>query len=85
MDAETGSKRAFLENGAGPDKCNDVNIGDKVKLRTSGEVGIVVWLFDLDGWPTAYVAFFGADYPVGTPKRPPYVLRYALSNLERVP
>jgi hypothetical protein len=59
--------------------------GDKVRLRSTGEVGVIVW-----GWNDEvmgrdfYVAFFGNQFPDGKPTEKPYVLRYAECSLELV-
>jgi hypothetical protein len=61
-------------------------VGSKVKLKSTGEVGVVVhsWfdseLDDID----YYVAFFGATFPTGKPDAKPYVLRYMETSLEPV-
>ena len=59
-------------------------VGDRVRLVSTGEVGIVVWTWDDEtlGADT-YVAFFGKAFPVGAPQSKPYVLRYASSSLVR--
>lgn len=64
--------------------------GQKVRLPSTGEVGIVVWTWqnehdDID----VYVAFFGNEFPASkytsddSPKKP-YILRYYASSLERI-
>ena len=60
--------------------------GQHVKLRATGEVGVVVhaWLHDELGEIDVYVAFFGSNFPVGEPLDPPYVLRYLESSLDVV-
>jgi hypothetical protein len=62
------------------------SVGDRVLLKSTGEVGIVVWTWDDEvlGADT-YVAFFGNEFPVGAPEKKPYVLRYASSSLMRAP
>jgi hypothetical protein len=59
-------------------------IGQRVRLSSTGEVGLVVWLWHNSEIDTtdAYVAFFGAEWPVGEPSEKPYVLRYLASSLE---
>ncbi len=60
-------------------------IGQKVRLRSTGEVGIVVWLWENEhGDAEVYAAFFGMEFPVGEPKEKPYVLRYYDSSLEPI-
>jgi hypothetical protein len=60
------------------------SIGDRVQLRSTGEVGIVVWTWDDEAVGVDnYVAFFGSEYPEGAPEEKPYVLRYASSSLTR--
>lgn len=57
--------------------------GQKVRLTSTGEVGVVVWTWrDEHGDADAYVAFFGEAFPDGAPAEPPYVLRYYESSLE---
>lgn len=57
--------------------------GTRVRLISTGEVGIVIC-----GWADEvmetdyYVAFFGGNFPSGKPVRKPYVLRYAGMSLE---
>ena len=64
--------------------------GQKVRLRSTGEVGIVVWTWQNEQDDTdVYVAFFGNEFPeskyVGsTSPKKPYILRYYESNLERI-
>jgi len=65
---------------------SNLHVGTKVRLESTGEVGVVIhtWhnaeLGDLD----CYVAFFGMSYPSGEPKQLPYVLRYLASSLRAV-
>jgi hypothetical protein len=61
--------------------------GAKVKLKSTGEFGVVVhaWWDSEMKIANCYVAFFGGSFPVGKPESIPYVLRYAESSLERVP
>jgi len=60
----------------------ELQIGQKVKLKSTKEVGIVTWLWkDEHGDTDAYVAFFGKKFPRGVPKEKPYVLRYYASSL----
>lgn len=63
---------------------SELRIGARVRLRASGEAGIVVWLWEDDGMTDAYVAFFGNDFPRGKPASVPYVLRYAATSLDLV-
>ena len=60
-----------------------IRIGQRVRLCSTGEVGVVVWLWhseEIDATDT-YVAFFGDQFPTGAPSEKPYVLRYAASSL----
>lgn len=60
----------------------NLQIGQKVKLLSTGEVGVVVWTWsDNYGDQDAYVAFFGNTFPTDVPEGKPYVLRYAASSL----
>ena len=55
----------------------------KVRLTSTGEVGVVVWTWrDQHGDADAYVAFFGEAFPNGAPAERPYILRYCDSSLE---
>jgi hypothetical protein len=57
--------------------------GQKVKLLSTGEVGVVVWSWkNMDGVVDAYVAFFCETFPGGEPIEKPYILRYYESSLE---
>ena len=57
--------------------------GQRVKHRSTGEVGIVVCAWrDEFGAVDAYVAFFGKSFPEGAPSDKPYLLRYYESSLE---
>jgi hypothetical protein len=60
-----------------------LHIGQRVRHRETGEVGIVVhtWV-DARGDIDAYVALFGEAVPEGAPTEKPYVLRYFESSLE---
>ena len=60
--------------------------GTKVKLISTGEVGIVV-----HGWQNLemdamdyHIAFYGELFPKAEPSEPPYVLRYLESSLEKI-
>ena len=57
--------------------------GTKVKLISTGEVGVIIcgWIDQVmdDDY---YVAFFGQSFPSGKPSDKPYVLRYAGMSLE---
>jgi len=59
-------------------------VGQKVRLVSTSEVGIVVWLWTdpATGAEDAYVAFFGQEFPDGPPETKPYILRYLTSSLE---
>jgi hypothetical protein len=60
-------------------------IGQKVRLLSTGEVGIVVWNWrNENGDIDVYVAFFGMEFPVDEPEEKPYVLRYYDSSLEPI-
>jgi hypothetical protein len=61
-------------------------VGERVKLISTGEVGIVVhawWEAETDG-NDYYVAFFGESFPISKPEKLPYVLRYGEPSLESV-
>lgn len=60
--------------------------GSKVKLVSTGEVGVVVHSWENEELCAIdyHVAFYGAEFPAGKPKEPPYVLRYLGSSLESV-
>lgn len=59
-------------------------IGQKVRLKHTGEVGIVVWIWQANeyGDIDTYVAFFGNEFPKDKPTQVPYVIRYYESSLE---
>ena len=60
--------------------------GTKVKLISTGEVGVVVHSWkngELDAIDY-HIAFYGNEFPVAKPKEPPYVLRYLESSLEKI-
>jgi hypothetical protein len=60
-----------------------LRVGQRVKHRSTGEVGVVVWVWaDKHGDIDAYVAFFGTEFPGGEPEEKPYVLRYYANTLE---
>lgn len=61
-------------------------VGQKVKHPSTGEVGVVVWLWEDKKADAvdAYIAFFGKRFPKGAPKQKPYVLRYFTSGLMRL-
>jgi len=62
-----------------------LTIGDAVRHRDTGEVGIIVWMRSSDdGAADTYVAFFGDSFPVDDPKEKPYVLRYYSTSLEKI-
>ena len=60
------------------------NIGKRVRLKSTGEVGIIIYtweskeILEID----CYIAFFGKSFPQAEPDEKPYVLRYTLSSLE---
>ncbi len=60
-------------------------IGQKVRLKSTNEVGIVVWswkckVMGIDN----YIAFFGDQFPTNTKIEKPYILRYASCSLELI-
>lgn len=58
-------------------------IGQKVRLISTGEVGVVIYTWkDEHGDVDTYVAFFGEAFPDGKPTSRPYILRYYESSLE---
>lgn len=58
-------------------------VGQKVRLKSTGEVGVIVCLWTNDhGDEDSYIAFFGAAFPTGEPAQKPYVLRYFTTGLE---
>ena len=61
-----------------------LTIGTKVRLRSTGEVGIVIyaWYEEEIAGEDCYIAFFGEEFPKGKPLEKPYVLRYAPESLE---
>src|SRR5688500_17259046 len=60
-------------------------VGDRVRQRSTGEVGVVVWVWhdEVVGYDH-HVAFFGHEFPRAMPAAPSYVLRYAATSLERI-
>ncbi len=61
----------------------ELRIGQKVRLRSTGEVGVIVWLWTNEHGDTdTYVSFFGKAFPSGQPEEKPYVLRYFAACLE---
>ena len=63
-----------------------LSIGMKVRLRSTGEVGIVIWTWhdSFLGGEDCYVAFFGKEFPQNKPSEKPYVLRYLSTSLEPI-
>jgi hypothetical protein len=62
-----------------------VKIGQRVRLKSTGEVGVVVWVWeDAELGTDTYVAFFGDDWPEGKPAEKPYILRYLEPSLELI-
>ncbi len=62
-----------------------LKIGDPVRHLDTGEVGVVVWMWDVDdSGADAYVAFYGDSFPVEEPTDKPYVLRYYTTSLEKI-
>lgn len=62
----------------------DPIVGDKVRLISTGEVGVVIWTWSEDDFTDTYVAFLGTEFPSERPKQLPYVLRYATTSLELI-
>ncbi|MBU2709267.1 hypothetical protein KCM76_24945 [Zooshikella marina] len=61
-------------------------VGTKVKLISTGEVGVVIHVWknrELDVFDY-HVAFYGAKFPESEPAELPYVLRYLESSLVKV-
>ncbi len=61
-----------------------LRFGSRVRLISTGEVGVVVhawWDTEIQG-AYYYVAFFGQTISVAKPDNVPYVLRYAETSLE---
>jgi len=62
-----------------------IQIGQTVRHKDTGEIGIVVWVWnDEYGDTDTYVAFYGDEMPVGKPEVQPYVLRYNAGSLQTV-
>jgi hypothetical protein len=62
-----------------------LHIGQKVRLTSTGEVSVIVWLWKNEQGDTdRHVAFFGKEFPNGSPKDKPYILRYYESSLSPV-
>ena len=63
-----------------------VEVGVRVRLRSTGEVGVVVacWFDGVLDDVDCYVAFFGDAFPApgAPPAAKPYILRYLASSLE---
>ena len=62
---------------------DEIRVGDRVLLKSTGEVRVVIWVWEDDGAKDCYVAFFGNSFPDGKPSESPYVLQYFTSSLER--
>jgi len=62
-----------------------LEVGQKVRLKCTGEVGIIVhtWL-DLAGDQDAYITFLGKKFPTSIPTAAPYTLRYFTAGLEAI-
>ena len=64
--------------------------GQKVRLRSTGEVGIVVWLWQNESQDTdVYVAVLGdkfpeTEYPQDHSPTKPYLLKYYATSLEPI-
>jgi len=71
------------EDAIGP----SLSAGTKVRydglVEGGPEFGVVVhcWMSEEIGGYDCYVAFFGSEFPSGTPRTKPYILRYAASSL----
>jgi len=51
-----------------------LRLGQKVKLLTTDEVGVVVWIWKNQyGDTDTFVAFFGEKFPEGEPEKGPYM------------
>ncbi len=63
-----------------------LTLGQRVRLSTTGELGVVVWLWHNEqiNAQEAYVAFVGSHWPTAAPSDIPYVLRYMASSLEPI-
>jgi hypothetical protein len=60
------------------------SVGDKVRLMSTGGCGVVVHVWDEAGLQDCYVALFGPSFPrAEKPEKPPYILRYSATSLER--
>ncbi len=60
--------------------------GTKVKLISTGEVGVIIHSWtnqELDA-TDYHIAFYGSEFPKAEPKEPPYVLSYLETSLEKV-
>ncbi len=57
-----------------------------MRLVSTGEIGVIVhsWENQELGATDYHVAFYGAEFPIGKPEEPPYVLRYLDSSLESI-
>ena len=64
----------------------NLSIGMKLRLKSTGEVGIVIWTWHNEFLVAhdCYVAFFGKELPAGEPSETPYVLKYLSTSLERI-
>jgi len=64
-----------------------LSVGTRVKLASTGEVGIVIhtWLNEEVHAMDCYVAFFGQSFPERKPDAIPYVLRYFANSLDVLP
>ena len=62
------------------------NTGQKVKLISTGEVGVIIcsWLNDDLDCSEYYIAFIGTKFTSNMPENPPYVLKYLESSLESI-
>lgn len=60
--------------------------GSKVKLVSTGEVGVVIhsWKNPQLNTVDYHVAFYGTQFPVDEPENPPYVLRYSEASLKAI-
>ena len=63
---------------------NALQLGQKVRIRSTGELGVVAWLWQDGEDCDTYVAVFGKQFPVNRPESKPAILRYAAISLEPI-
>ena len=63
-----------------------MKVGTRVKVISTGEVGIVVysWEYKILQTTDNYIACFGYFFPENEPTEKPYILRYLDSSLEEI-